>query len=141
MFFFPYNPPPPLSRQTPLPSHSRELDFGLFRVRFGSFSGPSWGVVSGRGGVVERGGSVREKMLLVKRGYEVSLPTSPTCDLVTLEIRSSLSSGSSAMSSTSITSTSPNVIAASFSVSCSLESGQTTPAPRQAQGQGLHHWQ
>ena len=37
IFFFPYNPPPPPSRQTPQPSHPRELDFGPFRLRFGPF--------------------------------------------------------------------------------------------------------
>ena len=60
IFFFPYNPPHPPSRQTPRPSHPRELDFGPFRVRlapfrvrlgpFGSMSGPfrvRFGFVSG----------------------------------------------------------------------------------------------
>ena len=39
IFFLPYNPHPPTTRQTPRPSHPRELDFGPFRVRFGSVSG------------------------------------------------------------------------------------------------------
>ena len=70
-FLFPLQPPPPLPRQTPRLSHPEKLDFGpfrlrlapfrlrfgsvwgLFRVRFGSFSG-CW-VGSGRGGVGERG--------------------------------------------------------------------------------------
>ena len=62
-FFFPYNPPPPLPRQTPRPSHPEKLDFGPFRLclapfrlyvapfrlRFGSVSGPFRGVGWGRG--------------------------------------------------------------------------------------------
>ena len=37
-FLLPLQPPPPrpLSRRPPRPSHHRELDFGPFRVRFGS---------------------------------------------------------------------------------------------------------
>ena len=62
IFFFPYNPPPPLPRQTPRPSQPEELDFGPFRLRlapfrlrlapfrvcFGSVSGPFRGVGWGR---------------------------------------------------------------------------------------------
>ena len=81
MFFFPYNPHPPPSRQTPRPSHPRELDFGPFRVRFGCFGsvwvrlGPFWvrfgsvsglfrvrfGVLGGVGVGSGREASVREK--------------------------------------------------------------------------------
>ena len=56
IFFFPYNPPHPIPRQTPRPSHPEKLDFGPFRlcsapfgVCFGSVSGPFRGVGWGRG--------------------------------------------------------------------------------------------
>ena len=39
----------------PFAAAQRELDFGPFRARVGSVSGPSWDVGSGRGEVVERG--------------------------------------------------------------------------------------
>ena len=69
IFFFPYNPPTPLPRQTPRPSHREKLDFSPFQLRFGSvrlrlarfwvcfgsISGPFRGVGWGRGGVEERG--------------------------------------------------------------------------------------
>ena len=43
IFFFPYNPPPPLPRQTPRPSHPESLisvHFGSVSALFGSVSGP-----------------------------------------------------------------------------------------------------
>ena len=81
IFFFPYNPPPPLPRQTPRPSHPEKLDFGPFRLRlalFGSVSAPfgsvwlrfgsvlapfrvRFGVLGGVGVGSGRGASVREK--------------------------------------------------------------------------------
>ena len=71
-FLLPIQPPPPFpSRQTPRPSHPRELDFGPFRVRFGSFQGPFpvrfgpfqvlFGVLGGVGVGSGRGASVRER--------------------------------------------------------------------------------
>ena len=57
-FFFPYNPPTPLPRQTPCPSHPEKLDFcpfrlrfAPFRLRFGSVSGSwvGWGWGRGEG--------------------------------------------------------------------------------------------
>ena len=84
-FLFPLQPPtpPPPSRQTPWPSHPRELDFGPFRVRLGLFwvcfgsvsglfrvcfgsgsvSGP-FRVLGGVGVGSGRGASVREKISL-----------------------------------------------------------------------------
>ena len=69
IFFFPYNPPPPLPRQTPRPSHPEKLDFGPFWLRlapfrlrlapFGSVSAPFRAPFRVRfgvsGGVEERG--------------------------------------------------------------------------------------
>ena len=77
-FLFPFKPPPPLHPDKPRPSHPRELDFGPFRVRFGSVwvhLGPfrlrfgsvsglfrvRFGVLDGVGAGSGRGASVREK--------------------------------------------------------------------------------
>ena len=57
MIFFPPPPPSPPypDNPPPTPESSILVRFGPFWVRFGCISGPSWGVGSGRGGVVERG--------------------------------------------------------------------------------------
>ena len=80
IFFFPYNPPPPLPRQTPRPSHPEKLDFGPFRLRlapfglrlapFGSVSGlfrVRFGVLGGVGVGSGRGASVREKNITTQK--------------------------------------------------------------------------
>ena len=53
IFFFTYTPPPPPppSRRIPRPSHSRELDFGPFRVFFRSISVRFGSVLSGTGAI------------------------------------------------------------------------------------------
>ena len=67
IFFFPYNPHPSPSRQTPRPSHPKKLDFGSVSAPFGSVSGPfrvRFGVLGGVGVGSGRGASVRERISL-----------------------------------------------------------------------------
>ena len=76
IFFFPYNPHHPPSRQTPPAVPPERLDFGPFRLRLAPFwlrlapfrlrFGGPFRVLGGVGAGLGRGASVREKNILVR---------------------------------------------------------------------------
>ena len=84
---FPYSPHPP-TRQDPPPVHPKKLDFGPFRLRFGSVSGPfgsvwrRFGSFSGHFGYVRWGRGegllVREKNITMLNVSGTSLSTEGT---------------------------------------------------------------